>query len=55
MKCSACKKKTVIVFTCKCSKEVCIKHRAPEDHECLHQYELFKVETPILKEKVIKI
>jgi predicted nucleic acid binding AN1-type Zn finger protein len=53
MKCFVCKKKVVIVVTCKCDKHLCLKHRMPEDHTCIEPV-LFKIET-IIKDKVIKI
>lgn len=55
MKCSICKKLSVIMFTCKCEKNVCLKHRMPEDHKCCVVNELFIVEAAVLKDKVIKI
>ena len=54
MKCFVCKKNHVIVFTCKCGKIVCVKHRMQEDHECVQEQELFKVES-YSKDKIIKI
>jgi hypothetical protein len=54
MKCFVCKKKTIIVFTCKCEKVVCLKHRLPEEHKCEQEQSLFKVET-FIKDKIIKI
>ena len=34
MKCSLCKKKAIINFTCKCEKVFCLHCRMPEDHSC---------------------
>lgn len=53
--CDVCKKKTVIVFTCVCSKKTCIKHRLPETHDCSHTPELFSLKPKLPKNKVIKI
>jgi hypothetical protein len=53
MKCFVCKKTHIIVFTCKCGKIVCLKHRMQEEHTCI-QPELFKVES-YSKDKIIKI
>ena len=51
MKCCLCAHQ-LILFTCKCSKIVCITHR--HKHSCTIKEELFKVQV-ITKEKVIKI
>ena len=41
--CSQCKKKSFIIFTCKCDKSFCIKHHFPEIHKCEFKEELFKM------------
>lgn len=51
MKCCLCSQ-TLILFTCKCSKIVCITHR--HTHSCTLSHELFKVEG-ITKDKITKI
>lgn len=53
MKCVKCTQKTIL-FTCKCNKMVCIKHRMPDQHVCVTP-ELFKVPEIILKDKIQKI
>jgi len=38
-KCKYCKKKCVISITCnKCENVFCIKHRCPENHDCLYDH-----------------
>jgi predicted nucleic acid binding AN1-type Zn finger protein len=39
MTCFHCKKKVVILITCKCEKNFCVKHQLPEKHECCFIYE----------------
>ena len=38
MSCSKCKKKSMIVFNCRCGKEFCTKHKQPEDHNCTFDF-----------------
>lgn len=38
MPCDKCSKRTIIVFTCRCGKEFCSKHRYPESHDCTFDY-----------------
>jgi len=42
-KCTKCKKKTHLVFTCQCPGLFCVKCRTPEVHEC-KDYVVSKVE-----------
>ncbi len=51
MKCCLCKQ-TLILFTCKCNKQVCIQHR--NNHACTFQESLFKIDK-ITKDKIVKI
>ena len=44
MFCQHCKKKTVIILTCKCEQFFCIKHQLPEKHQCTFQYEKHRIE-----------
>ena len=38
-RCCVCKKKLgLLPFKCKCEKDFCSAHRAPEDHECTHDF-----------------
>jgi len=38
-RCKVCNKKLGILgFECKCGHQYCIKHRMPEDHECIIDY-----------------
>lgn len=52
MKCEICVKNTVIIFTCACNKQTCIKHRLPETHQCKYKYDLFKLEKVVKETKV---
>lgn len=54
MKCVQCKKKTAILLTCVCGKEVCIEHRMPENHDCTKKKEVVQLEK-LIKEKIIKV
>jgi hypothetical protein len=38
-RCTVCNKKLGLTpFICKCTKEYCSLHRAPEDHKCSYNY-----------------
>lgn len=48
-RCYICKKKLgLLPFRCKCEKDFCALHRAPEDHECTFD---FKSDARIVLEK----
>jgi hypothetical protein len=48
-RCCICKKKLgILPFKCKCEREYCSLHRAPEEHECTYD---FKNDAKILLEK----
>ena len=61
MRCPICKKKSHLSFKCKCGKELCIKHRYPEEHNCSfdkakEQIEKLKKDNPkIIPSKLEKI
>uniref|UniRef100_A0A6C0AGK0 AN1-type domain-containing protein n=1 Tax=viral metagenome TaxID=1070528 RepID=A0A6C0AGK0_9ZZZZ len=55
MRCEVCAKKVVIVFTCACNKQTCIKHRLPETHQCVYKPELFQLEKVVKKTKLTTI
>jgi hypothetical protein len=60
-KCINCNKKSLMMFPCKCPKEVCLKCLAPENHACTFNYkeswsEQLKNNNPkVDSEKVSKI
>jgi len=33
-RCEFCRKKSIIIITCKCGLNTCILHKAPEEHLC---------------------
>lgn len=37
-RCSKCRRKTLLLSTCKCTKVVCISCRYPQEHECTFDY-----------------
>ncbi len=59
--CRECRKKTIILVSCKCSEQFCIKCRYPEDHGCKFNYsengkEQLRKENPsVVGEKISKI
>ena len=53
MKCFLCKKKSHILFSCKCNKKFCIKHRYLDEHNC--SYNKKKEELDKLKKDNPKI
>ena len=55
MICFFCKKRNIILITCKCNQCFCIKHNAPEDHECIVINELYKLEVVEPPKKIDKI
>ena len=38
MPCSKCRKRSIIVFNCKCGKDFCSRCKYPEDHNCTFDY-----------------
>ena len=51
-RCTICNKKVGLVpFVCKCSKDFCSLHRAPEDHKCTYN---FKQEYTEVLNKTVK-
>ena len=52
MKCEHCKKKCVVLVTCKCEKNYCLKHRLPETHLCTYIFD--KVELEKIPEKKLE-
>ena len=55
MICFLCKKRKIILLTCKCENKFCIKHNSPEDHNCTVINELFKIEITDAPKKIEKI
>ena len=61
MPCSKCKKKTMILFTCKCEKTFCVRCKYPEEHNCTFDYkkyakDILKINNPkIINDKIDKI
>lgn len=37
-KCKFCKKKTLILITCRCGHKFCIKHKCAENHNCTFDF-----------------
>ena len=60
-RCQKCKKKSIVINTCKCLKSVCLQCRYPEDHGCVYDYkeegkEILRKQNPlILGDKIVKI
>lgn len=60
-KCAKCKKTTLILTDCSCSKQFCLKCRHPEEHECSFDFkqkgfeELTKNNPVIVGKKINKI
>ena len=40
IKCDKCKKKSLIMFDCKCNKKFCCIHKYPETHDCSYDFKL---------------
>ena len=55
MKCSCCKKKTHVEFTCACGIVVCLNCRLPEVHGCVVKEKEKVVLVKVVADKVIKI
>jgi hypothetical protein len=59
--CFLCKKKTILLCTCKCGTNYCIEHRNPESHNCEFDHknydreQLAKNNPRIVAEKIKKI
>lgn len=59
--CQACKKKSLILVSCKCSEQFCLSCRQPEYHACRFDYsetwkqQLEKDNPVIAREKISKI
>ena len=54
--CMHCKKKTMILLSCKCGKMLCIKHINSDKHKCEYDYKAdFVLNDAILFEKMQKI
>ena len=60
-RCLGCKKKSLILVSCKCSEQFCLNCRQPEDHNCKFDYSEFwkqkltKENPSVVGEKVSKI
>ena len=55
-KCEFCKKKTLILVTCKCGLNTCIAHKDPETHCCAYNFKLdLQIGVKCEPSKVIKI
>lgn len=60
-RCLRCKKKTVMLVSCRCKNSYCLQCRMPEDHGCTfdlvkHQLEILRLENPVVStEKIEKI
>lgn len=58
-KCDQCGKKVLLINTCKCNKNFCMKHHYPEDHDCTFNFKeeqkkkLIEM-NPIIKKDKIK-
>lgn len=59
--CSSCKKKSILIGKCRCDKNVCLKCRYPENHNCTFDYQnenqkkLEKENPTITSEKLVKV
>ncbi len=53
-KCKICKKKSIVNITCtKCDNVFCIKHRCPENHNCIYNYKKdFQIPEKIITSKI---
>jgi predicted nucleic acid binding AN1-type Zn finger protein len=53
-RCNVCKKKIIVNITCtKCDNVFCIKHRCPENHNCIHDYKKdFQIPEKIITSKI---
>ena len=60
-KCYKCNKKTIVIVTCNCNKNFCLKCKYPEDHNCSFDFKTkgkknISVNNPkVFNEKIIKI
>lgn len=52
-RCDKCKKKSFVIFNCKCSKHFCAFHRLPEKHNCEQIYEIQRLQHSINEKKLI--
>lgn len=61
MPCSKCKRKTIILFNCRCENVFCGKCKFPEDHNCTFDFkaaskEKLKINNPlVINNKINKI
>ena len=61
MPCSKCRKRTIIIFNCKCEKDFCSRCKYPEDHNCTFDYkaaqrERLRINNPkVINNKIDKI
>lgn len=58
MRCSYCKKSTVLEFKCRCDNIYCIKCRMPEVHKCTFNFikynkEIISNQNPVIKKSQI--
>lgn len=54
-KCSQCKKRTHLIFTCQCPGVFCVKCRTPESHECKDYVAAKVVLVKVVAEKVTPV
>ncbi len=60
-KCDKCGKKVLLINTCKCNKNFCMKHHYPEDHDCTFNFKeeqkkkLIEMNPIIKKDKIQNI
>jgi hypothetical protein len=55
MRCSHCKKKSHLEFSCVCSGTFCVKCRTPEEHVCTAQTVRVETERKKLEETMQKV
>ena len=61
-RCPICNKKLSLMdYTCRCGNSYCIKHRMPEDHQCVFDFQklgkdiLDKKNPQVVADKLVKI
>lgn len=56
MLCFCCKKKTIVLFDCRCGNKYCSKHINGEKHYCSYNFKTDKIKLEKIEaDKIIKI
>lgn len=53
IRCSICRKKSVVGFDCECGKYLCLYHRHPESHNCINIDKIKESEKEKFKNKIM--